>query len=610
LTIKDGRTVVAIEEGQYTQVIALTDFDVLQLDAADAHARRAAILSIASRRYSGGVEALIQRLEDSEADIQDAAVDALSEIRDASALPALIRAVNNHPDETRFQNLLSAIQRFELTDIIAALLACSNRPAVSYRRGVAKILEHIPTIEAFDMLTTLMSDHDPAVRAMTARALGRRNDPRGCLSLVGSLDDPDEKVRLAVQQAIASILQSNGLLTSAVVQLMTAPLDVDGFAREVIAVGRMSGFADFGAPPAGEFLERLMAACARSGSEAQFLNAVEGLTSVAPAGFNAESERVALALLVIGANHLCSAARWLAAIGIYHQAAALADRIEAPAIEWRAWSAAGACHEELGDQQSAWKCYQRALAVVDRLWFALLEEEKLQHFFQDKAGLYDRALLSALRLGHATLALEWLEKGKTRYLGDLIARHRPERPLALESETKEEWKNSGRVNAMRVPVGTSPRQTEEIEIVGVGFGEAPVTGAVIKPKQLAALEERSAMIGAERVELLSIVKRIWNIVGSTLNHDNEINRDRLDEMYEVVRDLRDLLRAEAGSRWSKAFSASSIASSSNSLSDRNCGSNSMEIQWGRSEESAGTKLLTMLVALAIQPVNRVRESIQ
>lgn len=80
------------------------------------------------------------------------------------------------------------------------------------------------------------------------------------------------------------------------------------------------------------------------------------------------------------------------------------------------------------------------MRIIDTMWRKLLDEDLLRGFFADKAALYDNAMWCSLRLGHITDAYEILEKSKTRYLGDLIARRHSDPVRRLEPVTRMFWR--------------------------------------------------------------------------------------------------------------------------------------------------------------------------
>jgi hypothetical protein len=207
------RRLLAVEESDHTRVLLLTDADVLQLDADVPEQRLAAVMSVRLRRYLPARDALIRRVDDEneQETIRDAAVRTLADMRDALTIPSLIRSLGSHPSAALADSLQLALRRFDLDEMIRAAIECAQRPSLKYRRGALLLLETLP--ERFDVVDTLalaLADNDKEVRLIAARALGRRAAIGAVPALLGGLDDPEPRVRLAVQQATTDILLGIG----------------------------------------------------------------------------------------------------------------------------------------------------------------------------------------------------------------------------------------------------------------------------------------------------------------------------------------------------------------------------------------------------------------
>ncbi|MGE0853099.1 MAG: CHAT domain-containing protein [Hyphomicrobiaceae bacterium] len=542
--VEGDRTLLAVEEEDRTRVLVLTDLDVLRLDAEDPEQRRTAVASVWSRRYLPARDALMRRINDeNEAeDIRDTAVRALADMGDALAIPPLIRTIGGQPPPALADSLLSALQRFDPDEMIRTVLECAHRPSVTYRRGALRILANLPEgLDVIDSLALALTDSDREVRLIAARALSRRAAISAAPALLGGLDDPDPEVQLAVQQTVVDVLRAAGAWDVSDT-ILSAPLDMGAFAREIIASGRMTGFTEKDASPASKLLGRLAHACVTMETP-EVLNAIESLTDPAD---------IALAVAVIVGDAMRSAERWSAAISAYRRAADIAASIAAPAIEWRALFATGECLAATQDDRSAWDCYQRAMRVIDQLWFALLEEDKLQRFFHEKARLYDRAALCALRLGYDALALECSEKSKTRYLGDLIARRQRDPERVLDPELREYWRNTGTLRDVRVTGGTPASDaSEETEIVAVGRrkdeGETREPGSTaLVPKHLASFEQHwDALRGTEAHERLFLVRRVWSKVAALQADAADGAHECASDLYDAIEDLRQVMESSA-----------------------------------------------------------------
>jgi CHAT domain-containing protein len=527
------RTLLAVEEDDHTRVLVLTDADVLQLDSQDAEERFAAVKALRSRRYLPARDALIRRIDDQSetADIRQAAAYAIPEVSDGQAIPLLIRVLGGSLSPELAHGLLAVLRRFDHAEVRSSAIGCARRPAVKERRGALRVLEILPEDTAIiGALAAALADSNKEVRLMAARSLSRRTPIMAAPALLGALDDDDAEVRLAVQQAVVDVLRSLGEWDSKDL-ILNLPIDMRSFARDVIATGRMTGFTEEAAPPASNLLGRLAHACV-SVEMPELLNAIESL---------ADPPDIGLVVAVVMGDAMRSAQRWPAAIAIYRGAAELAASNAAPTIEWRALLAAGECLAATHDDRSAWDSYQRAMKVIDRLWFALLDEDKLQQFFHEKARLYDRAALCALRLGYDALAMECNEKSKTRYLGDLIARRQRDPQRVLAPELQEFWRNTGIPHAVRVTTGGGSGSVgDEMEIVAVGrredAGESEQPGSTaLMPQCLARLQEYG--IRGESHERLLLVRRVWSKVTAFEADAAEELREHASSLYEIIDEL-------------------------------------------------------------------------
>jgi len=532
----DG-ALVAVEEEDRTTVYEIKDADLIQLYSEDAAQRRNAAESLGRRRYNPAVRELAGLVSDRDVFVQEAAARALASIRDPAGLPAVIRALGRTHSRETASVFLDAVQEFPLETLSTAVLESLANPASAYRRGAVQVLTAVPQIEALDALCAAVHDTDAEIRLGSARALERRADLRACPALLARLNDADEPVRLAVQSALLQTFRAQGLGSAGMLDELDAPLDVDAYVEEVIAAGRMGDFVHFSDPRLGFFLHGLGLACAKSSQALPaFLNALEALSAESKA-LDPASARVGLLVALACADGLRSEREWQPAGHLYRQAAALAQKSQAPGIEWRAWLALGECREGLGEDQAALRAFQNAMEVIDRLWYALLEEDKLRHFFQDKALLYDHAGLCCLRLGYNAQALECLEKAKTRYLGDLIARRQMPPETVLDAELRSFWRALDHARPVRLAVSSSGQAagSSAMEIVGVELGsdDEATSGPVYLPQHLAAYRAARQTDAGLR-SLSYMVDAVWQLAVVAANLEDERVQQSLEEVYETL----------------------------------------------------------------------------
>lgn len=535
LVMQDGKVLAALEEEGQTSVLELTDFDLLQLASDEPTQRREAVQRLAERRFQPAVLKLVYLLEDEDLGVQEAVVDALAAIGDPTALPYLIRTLGYKQSDHLRDRIISALRRFPVTQLVPAISQCIARPGVTFHRGAVRVLEAMPSIEALEILCQEISDRDREIQLAAAHALRKRADIRACPTLLGHLNDIDERVRVAIQQAVVRTLRVSGLLSDDVSNQLSIPMDVARYAQEVISAGRMRGFAGIKTSPAGAFLVALAEACVQSDqSLPQLLDAIDTLAS--NEAFQA-SAAIGLTIAVICAATVMGKRRWREAVALYQDAVTLAKQAEAPQMEWRAWDAIGQCFVALEDDPAALTAFRNAMDVIDRLWFDLLEEDKLRGFFRDKALLYDRAGVCALRLGHQALALECLEKAKTRYLGDLIARRQKEQRTVLDQELREFWDNIDSARSIRV-AADSPQAAvkERVEIVAVQWGSIADGAGDIQPERMAAFEE-ACWQRKELQHMLDMLRDIWRLVAYLSPRDEDLMSQHVQHVKDIYQAL-------------------------------------------------------------------------
>ena len=534
LAMHDGKILVAYEEDDRTTILELTDFDIVQLNSPDAQQRVEAAQNLGSRRLQSVIPALERTLGDEVADVQVAAIEALAEIGDPRSLPSLIRTLGRTQDDDLQRVLISALRRFPMMQLDPAVLDCLARSGGAYRLGAVRVLNAMPTIEALEELCDAIKDADQEVRVTATHALQKRGDLRACIALLAHLNDEDERFRLTVQQAVIALLEVGQLFSGEESLQLALPIDMVTYVNDVIATGRMRAFEDTGDPLVGKFLTGLAMVCIHNNqSLPQLLTALDALATHHITADRA-SVSIGLTIALICANTLKEKQRWHEALSMYNHAVAMARRAEAPQIEWRSWYAAGICFEALEDDQAALTAFRNAMSVIDRLWFLLLEEDKLRNFFQDKTLLYDKASLCALRLGYSAFALECGEKAKTRYLGDLIARRQMDPRVVLNRDLKEFWENIGRLRSIRVPVST-PRsgKTERVEVVAIQEGSSEPNVSSVKPERLAALEEASQH-NKELQNRLGVTQRIWQVMTYISATEDDFFQEYVEEIYQSL----------------------------------------------------------------------------
>lgn len=493
--------------------------------------RIAAARALGKPGYDRAVPALINALqEDTQDEVVCTVAESLAHIGAPIVLEYLIRRLGDGANAIVQTTIRTALSRFRVEEVYSAIVKGINDPGAS-RRGAVLILADTTVPEAFDGLMIAVCDLDSEVRRLAAQALGVTKRLDACIALIGRLNDESLQVELAVQQAAIDLLAHAGSLSDDVPRELDGPIDLGAFATDLISSGDLDIKGQAG--PGCSLLTDLISATMQCVEFPTLLNAVESLSHVGPP----RGKAVALATCLICANALRKMKRWAETIQIYGIAAELAEQINAPQVEWRSLGAVAECFEAIGDDTSALESYRLAMQVIDREWVALIEEDKLRAFFGDKASLYERAGICALRLGHGALSLEILEKAKTRYLGDLIARRRYRPRTTLQEDLMESWGVGGESVDLQLAPGVSSSQSpKDVEIVGIASTSNTSHEDPILPRALAAFEEA---IATGQSQLTSDVATSFVSIASHLSvHGDGGMLDDLEEIYRILDHVR------------------------------------------------------------------------
>ena len=542
---------LAFPVGDRIEVRRANDRDVAQLaDPDPAEATRAAE-RLGGRRHTAARKALeaviAERISEEEEPLRAAAVGALAAIGEPAALGALIRHLGRRRPLVDRRKLTDAIESFAVGERQAAALRALETDSIAHC-GAIRVLERTPAPEALEPLCGALSDADDDIRISAANALAGLADPRAAVALLARLNEANDLVRQAVWTALLATLKAAGLLSDRFLQSAGRPVDLVTFAREVIENGNVSDGTRSQQGTPAELLEALAAAVAGSGLPLDKLfNAIDSLTA-ASSGFSRRTQfAVGLAVAFALADAFRARKRFEAAEAIYRRAVSLAAEADAPQIAWRCWSQIGACLEESGDLRGASAAYDRAKDFIDRLWFGLLDETQLRGFFRDKAELYERAALCELRLGHAGLALETIEKAKTRYLGDLIARRRLSPHRGIEKETGGFWEAVELEKPQRLPiVETRLGAGERVALADVKIEPEGDSSTRILPEKLMAFEEQSPAASRER----DYLRGAWQAAAwSRSLEDRDTRSEALEPLVRIYETLAAVRAALTRGEW-------------------------------------------------------------
>ncbi|GIJ51673.1 hypothetical protein Val02_85590 [Virgisporangium aliadipatigenens] len=526
IAVATGGTFVAVRQGTTVRVVRLTDADILSMYDTDDSTSNAAVSRVGTRRLDAAVPHLAQLVRQRPT-VAAAAVQALERIGSDSAHEALLQA---GPDEPHAQDVLLRMEAARLTDMIRCALGRRHRAAV---RAAARLLVRRTDPVMVEELCALLEDREPAVRADAAAALAARADPGTLPALVAAIGDPNDQVaRHAWHATLATlpsgplesvwpdseVLTATGPYLASVIRtgLTASPSDDAGAARVIKAIAARLVHPPYGAD--------------------QVLNALTRL------GHGGRHREAAIVLCMLAAQRAADRGEGDTARAFWFQAAADAVTADAPEVVWRAHMAVGDLFATAQQWRAAEGSYAAAERVIDRMWARLLGAPNDRHFFAGKAHLYEQAMLCRLRLGRAACALDTLEKAKTRYLGDLIARRHSRPDAALTRTSEEFWRESGQRRPLFNGGTSAPSGDADIagsEIVDVTL-DPPATPDETLPAGLAALTDAlGRTIDRDPPPPIIMVRDIWTV--AALLHSGGYRSSSANEVRDAVGDLDDAL---------------------------------------------------------------------
>jgi CHAT domain-containing protein len=464
-------------------VFRLGDPDLLNLASDRPDRRRRAVRALAERREPAAVEPLTALLvSDAPAD-RVAAAEALVAIG-GEGLAAVVAA------HTELDPLTPALLDVPAGELAAAVRRSWERGAEGRRSAVTLLRDRVD-LDGTDVLLAALRGTDPALRALGAEAIGMRAVPEAVVDLVAAAADANAEVAGAARRALRRTLGALGQVPR------DAPDDLLAAAEPGVQAVLVAGGPAAEEAPILFALADLIVLADRPGADV--LNALDALADTD------HHRPMALALALVLAERLLERDRGLAARLLERaiELAATTD-LDVPAVRWRAQLARArlaARSPGARGERAARTWLRAALTTVDGAWSQLLGDPSDAHFFAEKSDLYEEALLNELRLGHAAAALDVLERAKTRYLVDLIARRHDPRVRTLEPLEELFWQVVG---APR-PTAGGPAVTRAAaagpQLATVAAATRPSADALL-PEKLAALRAAPNAMGVGMLDEL------------------------------------------------------------------------------------------------------------
>ncbi|MFL5526704.1 MAG: HEAT repeat domain-containing protein, partial [Gemmatimonadaceae bacterium] len=153
---------------------------------------------------TGVVSALIERLQDEDADVRRAAAHSLGNLKDSRAVPGLIGALKDSDPKVRAA-AAEALAEFEDSRAIAPLVALINDPSTDVKQTALDALSHFEDGVPSAAVIRLLGDPDPEVRHKAAHLAGKLRDRSATPALARLVGDASVDVRQAAIEAIGEL---------------------------------------------------------------------------------------------------------------------------------------------------------------------------------------------------------------------------------------------------------------------------------------------------------------------------------------------------------------------------------------------------------------------
>jgi beta-lactamase regulating signal transducer with metallopeptidase domain len=182
---------------------AAFDAFMIAMKDQDADVRQQAAFALSQLRDERAIDALIGALRDENADVRQQAAFALSQLRKAKAVPALMAASKDVDEDVREQALF-ALSQIRDASAVPALIGALGDAKPNVRQQAAFALSQIQDPAAVPGLIAALRDNDADVRQQAAFALSQIGDESAIEALTAAIKDPVADVR---QQAIVALTQ-------------------------------------------------------------------------------------------------------------------------------------------------------------------------------------------------------------------------------------------------------------------------------------------------------------------------------------------------------------------------------------------------------------------
>ena len=169
------------------------------------------------------VRALIERLKDEDADVRQAAADALGRIGNPMAIPELVKVLDDPQPDVQ-EAALDALAHFEHGVPAAPVQRMLGSANADMRQRAIDILMNMHSMASLPAISGLVADVDADVRQSAIQAIQEMGSPSAAGSVMPALDDRDADVR---QAAVEALSQLGGAISDAALDKLLQDADAN-----------------------------------------------------------------------------------------------------------------------------------------------------------------------------------------------------------------------------------------------------------------------------------------------------------------------------------------------------------------------------------------------
>jgi HEAT repeat protein len=170
----------------------------------DADVRQAAIQALSDLKVPEAINPLLALLKDNDAGVRQAAIQILDKLNAPEAINPLLALLKDSDANVRYY-AIQALSNLKATEAINPLLALLKDDYASVRQAAIYALSNLKASEAINPLLALLKDNDAYVRQAAIQALSNLKAQEAIKPLLAMLNDDNTNVSQAAIQALSNL---------------------------------------------------------------------------------------------------------------------------------------------------------------------------------------------------------------------------------------------------------------------------------------------------------------------------------------------------------------------------------------------------------------------